>query len=96
MNSPSPGPERRAPIAVIGCGALAVDLGLDRHPELLTDYFGNYEQVAWLAVRRTADLARAAARVAARLGLPLAIIDCGSEHSHLEESVAALLTPTSD
>ncbi|MBU6148509.1 MAG: DUF1638 domain-containing protein, partial [Actinomycetales bacterium] len=72
------------------------ELGLDRHPELLTDYFGNYQQVAWLAVRRTADLARAAARVVARLGLPLAIIDCGSEHSHLEESVAAMLTPTSD
>jgi len=72
------------------------ELGLDRHPELLIDYFGNYQQVAWLAVHRTADLERAAGRVAARLGLPLAIIDCGSGQSHFEGSVAAMLTPTAD
>jgi len=54
------------------------ELGLDRHPELLADYFGNYEQVAWLAVHRTADLERAAGRVAERLGLPLLIIDCAA------------------
>ena len=52
------------------------ELGLDSHPELLADYFGNYEQVAWLAVHRTADLERAAGRVAERLGLPLVVIDC--------------------
>jgi len=52
------------------------ELGLDRYPELLADYFGNYEQVAWLAVRRTADLERAACRIAERLGLPLVVIDC--------------------
>ncbi len=27
-------------------------LGLDRHPELRDDYFGNYTRVVWLAQRR--------------------------------------------
>jgi hypothetical protein len=50
-----------------------VELGLDRHPELLTDYFGNYRRVVWLAGRQTPDLERAARRAAERLGLPLEI-----------------------
>ena len=32
------------------------ELGLDRHPELWTDYFGHYRRVVWLAQRRTAAL----------------------------------------
>ena len=31
-------------------------LGLDRHPELRDDYFGNYTRVVWLAQRRTPEL----------------------------------------
>jgi hypothetical protein len=50
-----------------------VELGLDRHPELLPDYFGNYRRVVWLAGRRTPDLERAAQRAAQQLGLPLQI-----------------------
>jgi hypothetical protein len=50
-----------------------VELGLDRHPELLSDYFGNYRRVVWLAGRQTPDLERAARRAAERLGLPLQI-----------------------
>lgn len=72
------------------------ELGLDRYPELLADYFGNYQQVAWLAVHRTADLERAAGRVAERLGLPLVVVDCGSLRSDFEASVATLLDVTAD
>ncbi|MET0560010.1 MAG: DUF1638 domain-containing protein [Gaiellaceae bacterium] len=44
-------------------------LGLDRHPELLPDYFGNYRRVLYLAQTDDDDL-RARARAAAeRLGL---------------------------
>ena len=44
-------------------------LGLDRHPELLSAYFGNYRRVLYLAQTDDADL-RARARAAAeRLGL---------------------------
>ena len=35
-------------------------LGLDRHPELRDDYFGNYARVVWLAQEPTPALARAA------------------------------------
>jgi hypothetical protein len=44
-------------------------LGLDRHPELLPDYFGNYEKVIYLAQTRDEDLAKKAMRAAKRLGL---------------------------
>lgn len=50
------------------------ELGLDRHPELLADYFQHYSRVVWLAGRRTPDLERAAQRAADRLGLPLDIV----------------------
>ena len=44
-------------------------LGLDRHPELLPDYFGNYRRLLYLAQTDDPDL-RAHARAAAeRLGL---------------------------
>ena len=34
------------------------ELGLDRHPELRDDYFGNYTRVLWLAQRPTPGDAR--------------------------------------
>jgi hypothetical protein len=46
-------------------------LGLDRHPELLADYFGNYAKVVWLAQAPDADLERRAEAAAGLLGLPL-------------------------
>jgi len=52
-------------------------LGLDRHPELLADYFGNYEQVIYLAQRDDADLARRAVAAAERLRLPLYVQPTG-------------------
>ncbi len=45
-------------------------LGLDRHPELLSAYFGNYRRVVYLAQTRDPLLQRAARQAAARLGLP--------------------------
>ena len=44
-------------------------LGLDRHPELLSDYFGNYRRLVYLSQTDDPALARAARRAARRLGL---------------------------
>ena len=44
-------------------------LGLDRHPELLGDYFGNYRKLVYLAQIDDADLKDKAAAAAQRLGL---------------------------
>ncbi len=67
------------------------ELGLDRHPELLDDYFGNYTRVLWLAQRRTAATERAARAAAERLGLPLEIREVGDAGlaRELSELVAA-------
>lgn len=51
------------------------ELGLDRHPQLHGDYFGNYRRVVWLTSQRTTELEEAANRAAYRLGLPLDIVD---------------------
>jgi hypothetical protein len=52
-------------------------LGLERHPELRDDYFGNYRRVVWLAQQRTPELERAAQVAADRLGLALEIREVG-------------------
>lgn len=44
-------------------------LGLDRHPELLTDYFGNYRRLLYLAQTDDPDLRERARAAAARLDL---------------------------
>jgi hypothetical protein len=44
-------------------------LGLDRHPELLPEYFGNYEKIVYIAQTRDEDLAKKAMAAARRLGL---------------------------
>ena len=44
-------------------------LGLDRHPELLPQYFGNYRRLLYLAQTEDEDLRRRARAAAARLGL---------------------------
>jgi Protein of unknown function (DUF1638) len=44
-------------------------LGLDKHPELLPDYFQHYEKVVYLAQVRDADLERKAEAAAVKLGL---------------------------
>lgn len=50
-------------------------LGLDRHPELRSDYFGNYRRLVYLAQTDDPALVRAARRAARRLGLAF-------EHRH--------------
>jgi hypothetical protein len=44
-------------------------LGLDRHPELLPDYFGNYRRLVYLAQSDDSDLTTRAEAAAVRLGL---------------------------
>jgi hypothetical protein len=44
-------------------------LGLDRHPELLPQYFGNYERIVYLSQAPTSDLLARAEAAASRLGL---------------------------
>lgn len=44
-------------------------LGLDRHPDLLPLYFGNYKKIIYLAQTRNEELGRRAMAAAARLGL---------------------------
>lgn len=44
-------------------------LGMDRHPELLPLYFGNYTKIVFLAQTRNEDLAKKAMAAAKKLGL---------------------------
>ena len=46
-----------------------VGLGLDRHPELIHDYFGSYRRVVYLAQTDDPDLTARAQAAADRLGL---------------------------
>ncbi len=48
-------------------------LGLDRHPELLSSYFGNYTRVVYLAQTDDPDLVRRAEVAATQLGLELLV-----------------------
>jgi hypothetical protein len=66
------------------------ELGLDRHPELRDDYFGNYTRVIWLAQRPTLGTKLAAERAAAALGLPLEVRQVGD--AGLERALESLLT----
>lgn len=53
--------------------SVVVELGLDKHPELVDDYFKNYEKVVWLAQNPTEELKAAAESAAALMKLPLDI-----------------------
>jgi hypothetical protein len=54
------------------------ELGLDRHPELHEDYFGNYTRVVWLAQRPTPATRGCAEAAAALLRLPLEVLTVGN------------------
>jgi hypothetical protein len=67
------------------------ELGLDRHPELWSDYFGGYTRVVWLAQDRTPALEEEAKALAALFDLPLTIADAGVVR--LEAALSELLGP---
>jgi Protein of unknown function (DUF1638) len=69
--------------------AVIQPLGLDRHPELWTDYFGHYTRLVWLAQRATPELQEAATRIADRFNLPLTRVDTGT--TGLEAALAPLI-----
>jgi hypothetical protein len=68
------------------------ELGLDRYPELRDDYFGQYTRVVWLAQEPDDELRALAEAAAARLGLPLTVVETGD--SRLEAALADLLAVT--
>jgi hypothetical protein len=63
-------------------------LGIDRHPELLPLYFGNYKRVVYLAQTHSAKHLAAARAAAARLGLAFEYRFTG--YGDLETSIRAL------
>jgi hypothetical protein len=68
---------------------VVAELGLDRHPELRDDYFGQYHRVVWLRQDPDAGLDGEAQVAAERLGLPLVVVDTGQQR--LEQALEALL-----
>jgi hypothetical protein len=69
--------------------SVITELGLDRHPELLPDYFGNYRRIVWLSTSPSDDLQRSASEAAAALNLDLEIRQVGD--SGLERAMAEIL-----
>ncbi|WP_344148802.1 DUF1638 domain-containing protein [Nocardioides koreensis] len=65
------------------------ELGLDRWPELREAYFGHYSRVVWLAQRPDDDLRELAEQAAARIGLPLTVVETGDRR--LEAALATLV-----
>jgi hypothetical protein len=53
--------------------SVVIELGLDRHPELIDDYFKNYRKVVWLAQHPNEELRVAAQEAADLMKLPLEI-----------------------
>jgi hypothetical protein len=72
---------------------VVAELGLDRHPELRDDYFGNYTRVVWLAQHPDTELRLLAEHAAERIGLPLEVVQTrqvGLERA-LEDLLAAVV-----
>jgi hypothetical protein len=65
------------------------ELGLDRLPELRDAYFGHYTRVVWLAQTPDPELREQAEAAAARIGLPLTIVETGTDG--LERALADLV-----
>jgi hypothetical protein len=65
------------------------ELGLDRYPDLRDTYFGHYTRVVWLAQDPDAELHALAVEAAARIGLPLTVVETGD--ARLERALGRLL-----
>jgi Protein of unknown function (DUF1638) len=65
-------------------------LGLDRHPELAAQYFGNYRRLAYLAQSPSPERIAAARAAADRLGLAFEFRATG--HGDLERSLRRIST----
>ena len=65
------------------------ELGLDRYPELRDDYFKHYTRVVWLAQEPDDELRELAEDAAARMGLPLTVVETGD--AKLEVALEELL-----
>jgi hypothetical protein len=77
---------------------VVAELGLDRHPELVKDYFGNYRRIVWLTSDLQAEsrgspnkprIAEEAAAIAELLCLPLERVEVGT--SGLEGELEVLI-----
>ena len=65
------------------------ELGLDRHPDLRDTYFAHYTRVVWLAQQPDDELRTLAEDAAARIGLPLTVVETGD--ARLEAALGELL-----
>ena len=70
--------------------SVVAELGLDRYPELLDDYFRHYRRVVWLAQYPTEALRTLAREAAELIGLPLEVVVVGDVV--LEDELCRLLT----
>ncbi len=68
-------------------GTIWHGLGLDRYPQLLDDYFGNYRRLVYMTQNEQPELLAKAETIAARLGLPLEVRHTG--YGQLEARLAA-------
>jgi hypothetical protein len=66
-------------------------LGLNRHPELLSSYFGNYTKIVYLAQTHDEQLVENAKKAAAQLGLDFEYRFTG--YGELESDMAARSAP---
>jgi hypothetical protein len=71
--------------------AVIKPLGLDRHPDLWSDYFSHYRRLVWLVQQPTPELEEAATRIASQFNLPLQRIDTGTRR--LEAALASVIEP---
>jgi len=65
------------------------ELGLDRYPDLRDTYFGHYTRVVWLAQTPDEELLALAEDAAARIDLPLTVVETGD--ARLEAALGELL-----
>jgi hypothetical protein len=73
---------------------VAGTLGIDRHPELVQEYFRNYRRVLYLAQREDAELERQARAIAVRLGLEYTQLRSG--YGELAGALARVATAAGD